>query len=86
MGAAFSTAGGEAAEEGGVIAPRDGLDFLAGVPIPPGGAIGSVLGTGEVLAVVGIAPIPLPRADAGLALLGLAGHGGARSTGGETRP
>ena len=80
QGAAFSTAGGTDTDEGGAIALEGDLGFLVGTPIPPGGAIGSVPGAADTLAVIefsapDVAPIPVPAAMplmlAGLGALGL---------------
>lgn len=75
FGAAFSTLGGEATEENGVIARQASLDVLLGTPVPTGGTIDTVPSGGELLATIEVAPIPVPAAlpllAAGLAGLGL---------------
>ena len=69
QGAAFSAAGGEGTPEGGTIAQLDDLSFLLGAPTVAGTTIGSVPAAGVALAVIEIAPAPIPL-PAGLPLLG----------------
>jgi hypothetical protein len=61
-GAAFSTAGGPSVDEGGVVGLAGSLAALVGTPIPAGGTIGSVPGTGDLFATIEISRVPLPGA------------------------
>ena len=73
-GAAFSSAGGTATDENGVVSLSGSLDFLLGDPIPTGDPILSVPGANDLLATITIAAVPLP-AGLPLLLVGLGGLG-----------
>ncbi len=75
LGAAFSTAGGLATDENGVVALVSGsqLDNFAGIGIPPGGTISDLLGSNELLATIEISIVPEPATASVLAGLGVLG-------------
>ncbi|MGG7567228.1 spondin domain-containing protein [Rhodovulum sp. DZ06] len=80
VGAAFSTAGGEAPDEGGTVQRESSLDILLGVQTAAGTTIGSVPGLGDLFVSIEITqlsdvPVPaaLPLAAAALGALGLVG-------------
>lgn len=74
MGAAFSTLGGSATDEGGTVHTHLGLGNFEGTGIPTGGTIGdgAAPGTSTLVARITITQVPEP-ATCGMLLLGATG-------------